>query len=164
MRWLPTFDIRLEHNQSYRHTFNFVDYPIPVGQSAQTAVVRFSPGKSSTFNYEATQNLYYMSQFGSQFTDANNGAPVAFTNLLILEIPIADLVGHGEGSGRQHMSTVGRGSGYYVSGGNYVRINWSRADKSSPFIYTYENGNVIELGRGKTYIGIIPTDMTPSFS
>ena len=98
-----------------------------------------------------------MAQFGSFFKDANNNDQVAFTNLLILEIPIADLVGHGSGAGRQDMSTTGSGSGFFVNGGNYIKINWSRADKSSQFIYTYENGRPVELGHGKTYIGIIPS-------
>ena len=164
MKWVPSFGLTLTQDNNFRQALSFTSTPIPTGDSAHSAVVRFSSGKSSTFTYNEAQNLYYMSQFGSQFTDANNGNPVAFTNLLILDIPISDLVGHGEGSGRQDMSTVGSGKGYFVSGGRYVSINWSRASKSSQFVYTYENGGEIELGRGKTYIGIVPPDMNTSFS
>jgi len=163
-QWFPTYDFRKTHENDFRHTLFFTDRPIPMGEQASNVNIRFSQGKSSSFRYEASQNAYYMSQFGSQFTDANDSTPVAFTNLLILEMPISDLVGHGEGAGRQDMSTVGRGSGYFVSGGNYVSINWFRQDKASQFIYTYENGDIIELGRGKTYIGIVPPDMIQSFS
>jgi len=163
-QWFPTYDFRKTHENDFRHTLFFSDNPITTGQPARNVDIRFSSSKNSTFRYEQSQNRYYMSQYGSQFTDINNDAPVVFTNLLILEIPISDLVGHGEGAGRQDMSTVGRGSGYFVNGGNYVRINWSRSDKSSQFIYTYENGDIVELGRGKTYIGIVPPDMTHTFS
>jgi len=162
-QWFPTYGFRLTHSSS-RQTLSFTDTPIPTGERAHKAVVRFSSGKSSTFTYNQAQNTYSMSQFGSQFTDANNGNPVAFTNLLILEIPITDLVGHGGGSGRQDMNTVGSGTGYFVSGGRYVKINWFRADKTSPFIYTLENGSEIELGRGRTYIGIVPPGMSTTFS
>jgi hypothetical protein len=58
------------------------------------------------------------------------------------------------------MSTVGSGTGYFVSNGRMIAIDWSRRDKSSQFVFIHEDGSVIELGRGKTYIGIIPTDNT----
>jgi len=164
MQWLPTFGLRTTHDSTFRQALFFTDNPIQAGSRAHNVNVRFSTGKSSTFTYNEMQNIYYMSQFGSQFTDANNGSPVTFTNLLILKTPVTDLEGYGAGAGRQDMNTVGSGTGYFVSGGRYTRINWFRADKSSQFVYTFENGNVIELGRGKTYIGIIPTDMSASFN
>ena len=164
MQWINTYDFRKMHQNDFRHTLFFSDNPITSGQPAYDVDVRFSPGKSSSFRYDASQKLYYMSQFGSQFTDANNGAPVVFTNLLILEVPVSDLVGHGEGAGRQDMNTVGSGSGYLVSGGSYIKINWYRTDKAAQFIYTYEHGGIIDLGRGKTYIGLVPPDMNQSFS
>jgi len=155
-QWLHTYNIRTTHNNNFRQALNFTDNPIPMGNKAHSVGVRFSSAKDSIFLYEESQNLYHMAQFGSFFTDVNNNNPVTFTNLLILEMPIADLVGHGEGAGRQDMSTVGSGRGYFVSGGRIISINWQRTDKSSQFIYTDGNGNQIELGRGKTYIGIVP--------
>ena len=158
-QWLPMYNIRRTHEFGFNRNLSFTDNPIPFGQRAGEIGIKFSAAKDSIFIYEATQNLYYMAQFESFFTDANNGAPVAFSNLLILEMPISDLVGYGAGAGRQDMSTVGRGTGYFMSEGRFVRIYWYRLDKSSQFVYTYENGMEIELGRGKTYIGIVPDIM-----
>jgi len=155
-QWLPRYDIRRTHEFGYSRRLSFTDNPIPHGQRAGEVGIKFSAAKDSIFIYDGPLNLYFMAQFESFFTDANNGAPVTFSNLLIIEIPISDLVGHGEGAGRQDMSTVGRGMGYYMSEGRFVRIYWHRLDKSSQFVYTYENGQEIELGRGKTYIGIVP--------
>jgi len=155
-QWMPGFDIRKTHEFGFRQRMNFTDDPIPFGQNAREVGVRFSAAKDSIFIYEEMQGLYYMAQFDSFFTDVNNGAPVTFTNLLIIEMPISDLVGHGAGAGRQDMSTVGSGNGYFMSEGRIARINWYRPDKSSQFIFAYESGLEIELGRGKTYIGIIP--------
>ena len=156
MHWLPVYDIRTTHNNSFRQALHFTNNPIPNGARAHEVGIEFSAVKDSLFVYEESQNLYYMAQFDSFFTDANNNAPVTFSNLLILEIPISDLVGHGEGAGRQDMSTVGSGKGYLVSAGRYERINWFRADKSSQFVYTFENGREIEINHGKTYIGLVP--------
>jgi len=163
-RWLPTYDIRLTHSDRFVQALFFTDNPIPTGKSSEKITVKYSSAKSSTFNYDKAQNLYYMTQYGSQFRDANNNAAVAFTNLIIIETPVDDLVGHGEGAGRQDMSTVGRGTGYFASAGKYIKINWFRADKSSQYIYTDEYGNILELGRGKTYIGIVPTGIDTVFN
>jgi len=155
-RFLPTFDIRLTHSDRFAQALFFTDNPIPSGSRAHNVTARFSSAKSSTFTYDSIQNIYYMNQYGSQLTDANNNTPVTFTNLLILEIPITDLVGHGEGAGRQDMSTVGIGSGYFISAGRHIEIIWFRPDKSSQFIYADANGDIIDFGRGKTYIAVVP--------
>jgi len=156
--WLPMYNVRTTHHNNFRQALHFTNNPIPNGARAHEVGIEFSAVKDSLFVYEESQNLYYMAQFSSFFTDANNNAPVTFSNILILEVPVTDLVGHGEGAGRQDMSTVGSGRGYLVSGGRYVRINWFRADKSSQFVYTFEDGREIELGLGKTYIGLVPPD------
>jgi len=163
-QWLSASEVKKTHDNNYKHALTFTDNPIPNGEKASTVDVKFSSVKSSSFTYDAARKIYNMSQYGSQFKDANNNSPVAFTNLLILEVPITDLVGHGEGSGRQDMNTVGSGKGYFISGGQYVQINWLRASKSSQFTYTLENGNPLELGQGKTYIGLVPPDMNISFN
>jgi len=163
-KWLPTYDIRLTHSDKFIQALFFTDNPIPTGSASEKVTVKYSSSKSSIFTYDKAKNIYYMAQYGSQFRDVNNNAAVAFTNLIILETPVADLVGHGEGAGRQDMSTVGRGTGYFASAGRYIKINWFRADKSSQYIYTDENGNILDLGRGKTYIGIVPTGIDTVFN
>ena len=163
-RWLPTYGLQLTHDNNFMQELNFTHNPIPNGVRAHRVNVKFSSGKDSTFNYNESQGLYYMSQFGSQFTDANNGIPVAFSNLLILDMPIEDLVGHGEGAGRQDMSTVGIGTGFFASSGRVAPIIWFRDNKSSQFIYIFENGHEIELAHGKTYIGLVPPELNTIFN
>ena len=163
-RHLPSYDIKTTHSDKFIQALFFTDNPIPTGVKADKITARFSSTKSSIFSYDSDKKLYFMSQFGSQFKDANNDAPVAFTNLLILETPVKDLEGHGAGAGRQDMSTVGGGTGYFASAGRYIKINWFRTDKSSQFIYTDKNGNIIDLGKGKTYIAIVPEGSNTVFN
>jgi len=156
-RRLPGYNVRTTHADDYWQFLFFRNNPISRGSAATNLTVRFSSHKTSSFTYNQSDNLYYMSQFGSQFTDANNNAPVAFSNLLILDVPVWELEGHGSGAGRQDMNTVGNGRGYFVNGGQYIPIAWHRFDKTSPFIYTYENGDILELGFGKTYVAFAPS-------
>jgi len=61
-----------------------------------------------------------------------------------------------DAEGRLDIITTGRGVGYYIHGGQYVDIEWSRANDSSQFIYTLEDGSELILAQGQTYICIIP--------
>jgi len=70
----------------------------------------------------------------------------------------------GERAGRLNITTTGTGTGYFVCGGEYVEINWSRANESSQFIYTLTDGSELVLGQGKTYICLIRNNMNVEFS
>jgi len=152
------YGTRTTSASSFVSPFAFTNNPIPSGGSrAHNVTVRFSAQKSSSFTFDQQQTLYTMSQRGSVFRDANNGAPVTFTNLFILRVPTTySNLYHGDR--RLDMNTIGNGTGFFVSNGRVVDINWTRANLSSQFVFTLSNGGPVELGRGRTYIGIIPTD------
>jgi len=42
--------------------------------------------------------------------------------------------------------------------GKYVPIKWARSDINSCFTYTLEDGTALNLSRGTTYVGVIPTN------
>lgn len=162
-RWFPAYRVRLTHRDN-DFGLSFTDNPVPSGGSrAHDVELRFSSHKTSTFTFNERQNRYHMSQFGSRFTDANNNAPVAFTNLLILRMSVTALGDDRDIPERLAINTVGSGTGYFVNNGRWIPINWSRASESSPFMYTLADGSGLELGRGRTYIGIIPTNESVSF-
>ena len=161
-RWLPGYGFRLEHEDGYVNALSFIDNAVPVGGGSATDVnVRFTTGNSSSFSYVAERNIYYMSQFNMDLVDANDYSQPEFTNLLILKTSVSPIPG--DGAGRLDIITTGRGTGYFVNGGRYIEIEWYRPDKSSPFIYMNRDGSMLSLGRGKTYIGIIPLEMSATF-
>ena len=162
MQWLPEYDFRLLHDANFKQTLSFVDDGTPSGGGAADEVsVRFSAGKTTTFIYNDESKAYNVRQFNRDFIDANDNSHAAFANVLILKTSVTPIPG--DDSGRVNVETVGEGEGYFVNGGRFIQINWSRADKSSPFVYTLRNGSDLELGRGSTYICIIPTNMSATF-
>jgi hypothetical protein len=162
-QWVQGTSYRTMHSMAYRNALSFVDTGTPAGgQSAVNVGVKFSNSKTSVFNFDQERGTYQMRQFNSSFIDANDLSQPAFTNLLILKTSIER--NPGCVAGTLAVVTTGRGSGYFVCGGRYIEINWSRFDKSSPFVYTRNDGSVLSLGRGKTYIGIIPNDMDVTFN
>jgi len=163
-RWFPQYDFELQHDRNYELGLVFVEDGTPErGSIANDVVVNFSSGKSTTFKYSSSENAYHMRQFNNtEFVDANNNKKPAFTNILILHTRVTGIAN--DGSGRRNVETVGEGEGYFVNGGRYIEIDWFREDKEAPFVYTLKNGSILELGAGKTYICIIPTNMTATFS
>ena len=66
----------------------------------------------------------------------------------------------GDKYGHMEVDLTGSGSGYYACGGKIIPIQWSKPDRNSPFTYTDESGQPIVLGRGSSYVNIIPNSET----
>ena len=161
-RWLPTYDFRLEHEEGYERALSFTDEGAPSdGGEAIDFSVRFSSSKTTSFSYAEDDGLYYLDQYGVPYRDGNDSTQISATNVLILKTSVARIPGDTEG--RLNIATTGSGSGYYISGGQYVDIGWSRPDDSSQFAYALSDGSDFALGQGKTYICIIPIENDVDF-
>jgi len=161
-RWLPEFNVRLERTTDRFSSLFFVDDGTPEnGESAVEVVVRFTRQNHSTFTFNYESGTYTMRQSQGQFIDANDSSQPQFTNLLILRTSVSTIPG--DIYGRLNIGTVGRGSGYFVCGGRFIEISWYRPDATLPFIFAHRDGTLLTLGRGNTYIAIIPDNMSVSF-
>ena len=56
------------------------------------------------------------------------------------------------------IDNIGSGTGYYITNGYAVPIKWTKKDAKSQTVYTYLNGEEIEVSDGNTYIQIYPRD------
>ena len=170
-RRLPDYTFRKVLKDGYELGWKFVEDGTPGnGATANNIVVSYSAGKTSTFIYDSNAKTYKMEQKFSSggrvipFTDANDNSTPGFTNVIVLKTSVSTLVGEGSGAGRQDIVTIGSGEGYFINGGKYIEIEWSRANKESPFVFKTKDGAILELGEGKSYISIIPRSRTPDFS
>lgn len=162
-QWLHTYDFRLEHLNDFEHTLSFVEDGTPQGGSdANEVVVRFSGAKATTFFYDPDEGAYFVQVRNSDLIDANDNSRAMFTNILILNMSVAPI--RGDESGRLDIVTTGTGEGYFVNGGRYIEISWHRPDRSSQFSYTLRDGTPLELGIGRTYICILPNNISPIFN
>jgi len=159
---LPEYDFRIIHESNYVPSLRFVEDGTPQrGSDANEIRMRFSSAKSTTFLYDSDKRVYNVRQSNTDFIDANDNSRVVITNILFLKTSVTGL--QDDDAGRLDIVTTGSGTGYFANGGKYIRINWSRSDKSSQFTYTHEDGSRLELGIGKTYICILPTNIDPTF-
>ena len=83
--------------------------------------------------------------------DGITGEQIGAENLLILDTEMETL----DKEGRLKVRMTGIGTGIYCQSGYAIPIKWQKTDRDSPFVYTRENGGLLTLLPGQTYISII---------
>jgi len=162
-QYLPTYNFRLEHEEGYERALSFIEDGTPEdGATAVDFTVRFGGGsKTTSFEYNSEDNLYYLNQYSSDYRDGNDKTQIAVTNVLILRTSVSGIPG--DNAGRLDIKTTGHGTGYFACGGKYIEIDWLRVDNSSQFQYALKDGSELDLGQGKTYVCIISNSVELSF-
>lgn len=148
------YGFRTEHESGYTTGLSFSDDAASQGTGdAGSVTVTFNTSKSTTFTYQADSGKYTAQQYGGDYTDGETGEAVAFSNVLVLSANMSTV----DSYGRLAVELVGSGDGYLACGGKYVPIRWSRSDINSCFTYTLADGTALNLARGTTYVGVVPT-------
>jgi hypothetical protein len=154
LEYLAKGRYRTEHKDGYSYPVTFVDDGTPAnGTPAEHITLHYTQYKTGAFDYDPETKLYMVSEYGREYKDGNTGEQVGVTNVLILETEIHVI--SGDSAGRIRVRTTGTGSGTYFCGGQSVRIQWSKADRNSPFVYTLSDGTPLSLGRGTSYVCLI---------
>lgn len=152
------YEFRTEKNEGYETAFKFNDDEAPEtlpGGECSEAVLQFSNSYFSTFTYDAANKVYLKQHSGEKQVDQSTGEQLAFTNVFALETTI----GYMSDNYHRYVDWTG-GTGYYISNGSYMEINWSKADEFSPIVITDKSGNEINVNAGKSYIGVIDSGVT----
>jgi len=145
-----------EHSAGYTYEMTFADDATPAGGSAaSTVTVPFSGYKTGVFRYDAAKNLYLVEEYGEPYIDGNDGSQVAVTNLLVLQTTY--VVQDSAGRVKVDLSS---GGGWFACGGKMVPIKWEKGGADQQFRYFLEDGSPLALGRGKSYVCVIPTTRT----
>lgn len=152
---------RREHTSSYtpEYTFTWVGETENLSQGEEAAFV--APGypyNKPSFVYDPSAHLYTRSQYGRVHTDVENNTPLTVRNI-ILEYENGALY---QNSLYWHFDTASKGRGKYITEGKAVSITWERKDFYSPVVYRYEDGSVVKLNTGKSWICVIRNDAISS--
>lgn len=123
------------------------------GEPAQEISVRFrSGGKLTKLVYNEALGKYESYEYGDAYVDGNTGDTMAFTNIIVIRCSSTT-----DSSGYRVFHTLtGTGNGYFACGGKIVPIKWSRSGDTANFVFTLEDGTPVTLGRGTSYVAIVP--------
>ena len=145
-----------QHSAGYAYEMTFADDGTPVGgSSAKTVTVPFSGYKTGVFRYSEAQKCYLAEEYGEPYIDGNDGSQVAVTNLIVLQTTYVVL----DNEGRVKVG-LESGSGWFACGGRMIPIKWEKGGADRQFRYFREDGASLALGRGKSYVCVIPTSRT----
>lgn len=128
--------------------------------TAHNLSVIFSGDTEAAFAYNPETGLYAKNIIfnvpeRSEAPHADeDGTQLAFTNVIILECPITL-----KPDGRCTDFALGGGTGYYFTGGGVQKITWQKGDPTQPLNLFAEDGSMLQVQRGKSYIGVVGTDV-----
>ncbi len=141
--------------------FNFVDENKSVylgGGAANHVILTYSIYQQVQLVYSNSTGTYYRYQHGDvPHLDAENGEQLNFKNVLILFANTSNIVGDTEG--RLDIQTTGSGTGYYITGGRFAPVKWSRTSDTSELVITGAAGEKLAFNRGKTFISVVNSSL-----
>jgi len=126
------------------------------GETALKITIPYAGFYNASYEYDAASNTYKRYINGSGHTTQEN-VHIAPKNIIIQKVENYTIPG--DTSKRQEINTVGTGEGYFVTGGKYAKITWSKPDRKSKTTYTLASGEEIALNPGQTWIQLVPPSM-----
>ena len=162
MELLPTYSLRLEHEEGYTYDMDFVADGTPAnGAPAGIITVPVSHYKTGVFTYDEDSGLYLVEEYGQPYLDGNTGEQVGVTNVVVLKTACRYT---GDSLGHITVDLDGEGTGYFACGGQAIEIAWSKDAPYGQLRYYDLGGSPLSFGVGRTYVVIVPLDCDISFS
>ena len=128
---------------------------IPNAKAANNVKIVYSNIVTDTYDYDAEAKVYKRSVNSKAHTDYVTGKQYTFKNIIVYQVANSTL-NDGEGKGRQTLSNIGNGTGYFISEGYAIPITWEKSSRGAQTIYRYENGEKLQVNDGNTFIQIQP--------
>ncbi len=126
---------------------------------ANNVNIKYSNYITSSYVYDATNGYYLRSVNGQKHADYVTKEQYHFKNIITYQVSNYTL-NDGENKGRQELENIGSGTGYYITNGYAIPINWSKSSRSQPTKYTLPNGEELKVNDGNTFIQIQPKNQT----
>ena len=122
--------------------------------------LRYSNYQLTSYSYDSENKYYLRSMDGKAHIDKTTGEQLHYKNIIVMKVKNYSL----DSYGRQDLDTVGSGDGYYITNGYALPITWTKDERDGKTKYKYEDGKIVRVNDGNTFIQIIPITTTPEFS
>ncbi len=113
------------------------------------------------YEYNTETGLYSRTRMGSPHIERNSKEQLKCANILIQIIRNHTM--KGDRYGRQNLENTGTGSGYYITCGKAIEIEWSKQTRTGKTSYFDKDGNAVVLNPGRTWIQIMPVSGSIEF-
>ncbi len=121
-------------------------------QTASRISIDYSATENRSYNYDSVNQYYLRSTNGKAHIDRRTDGQLHYKNIIIMKVENKTM----DDEGRQDLITVGSGSGFFITNGYSLPINWAKSARNAKTIYTYADGTPLKLNDGNTFIQIVP--------
>lgn len=135
--------------------FNFA-YPAEAatavleGTPATHIDLRFSGYGEPSWDWDPSTNTWLRSEFGEP-SSTSAGTRLSATNVLVLHVTVRT-----SNSLPVSQMIVSGSPGFVATGGKYIPVLWSKADRTSPYVITTTSGEPVSLAPGQTWVEFVP--------
>lgn len=123
-------------------------------EEATDVTISYSNYTNNQYKYDADTKLYKRYVNNKEQNDYATGKQLTVKNIIVYDVKNYTIAG--DSKGRQFLENVGSGNGYFISEGKSIKITWSKKDRKSKTVYTFENGENLVVNDGNTFIQIMP--------
>lgn len=134
----------------------------PDVQDANYVTIKFSGGYTAKFTYDVENKVYVRKQNNTDMVDYTSKAKITAKNIITYKVGYSGIPG--DTKGRQNMSNIGSGDGYYITEGKAIPITWSKSTRSGKTVYKDKAGTELVVNDGNTYIELQPKNQTLTIS
>lgn len=150
---LKGYRTKLRDDVTTHYHFYEEDTDINGDIKAGKVTLKFSGYTSPYFIYNQKKKLYYRYEFDKKQVDTQTGKQLKFKNLIVQYVNEWTL----DDKGYQTMDIENSsGKGYYITNGTAVPITWEKNEKKKSMHYLTEDGELLTVNPGKTYIAVFP--------
>ena len=123
-------------------------------KQAAKITIPYSENENRAYSYDTVNNYYLRYTNGQLHKDRKTSQQFHYKNVIILRTEMS--VPQGEST--LNVTTVGSGTGYYITNGKFLPIKWTKTSREGKTSYTYEDGTEVLFNDGNTFIQIVPTN------
>ncbi len=137
----------------------------PTGAPAPAIHIPYPRSSIADWTYDAASGQYLRSVQGQPHVDALTGEQIVADNVIIFytEHRKTDIVEDSLGSTAIDIVMDGSGRAVVCRDGVMVEAEWRRTAQDRPILYWDEEGELITLRPGKTWIQLVPLDYEVTF-
>ena len=129
---------------------------------AEKILIQYSGSNKPGYTYDLENRVYIRDVNDKPNVDYNTNEALTVKNIITYQV--ANHTIDGDNKGRQDIDNIGKGTGYYITNGYAIPINWSKESRSSQTQYTLVDGSELRVNDGNTFIQIQPKGLQLSIN
>ena len=131
---------------------------------ANNISISYSKSYITGYTYDAEKGYYLRSVNNKEHSDYVTKEQYHVKNIITYQVKNNTISNDAENKNRQELHNIGKGTGYFISGGYSVPINWVKESRESQTKYYFMNGEELKVNDGNTFIQIQPVGQNISIS